>query len=71
MIEFFKSLIDMHSQLVIVLLVGLAASAYALDLSHADKRSLETEPRLFGLLSDLYAQVIYPPLNHVVTSSYP
>jgi hypothetical protein len=58
----------MHSQLVIVLLVGLAASAYALDLSHADKRSLETEPRLFGLLSDLYAQVIYPPLNHVVTN---
>jgi hypothetical protein len=58
----------MHSQLVIVLLVGLAASAYALDLSHANKRSLETEPRLFGLLSDLYAQVIYPPLNHVVTN---
>jgi len=58
----------MHSQLVIVLLVGLAATAYALDLSHANKRSLETEPRLFGLLNDLYAQVIYPPLNHVVTN---
>jgi len=70
LIEVLKSLIDMHSQLVIVLLVGLAASAYALDLSHANKRSLETEPRLFSLLSDLYAQVIYPPLNHVVTSPY-
>jgi hypothetical protein len=58
----------MHSQLVIVLLVGLAATAYALDLSHANKRSLETEPRLFGLLNDLYTQVIYPPLNHVVTN---
>jgi hypothetical protein len=58
----------MHSQLVVVFLVGLAASAYALDLSHAQKRSVEVEPRIFNLINDLYAQVIYPPLNHVVTS---
>ena len=59
---------NMHSQLVIVLLVGLAASSYALDLSHANKRSPVDEPRLFEILSDLYATVIYPPLNHIVTS---
>jgi hypothetical protein len=58
----------MRSQLVVVFLVGLAASAYALDLSHAQKRSLEVEPRIFSLINDLYAQVIYRPLNHVVTS---
>ncbi|UJR13536.1 hypothetical protein I4U23_000550 [Adineta vaga] len=58
----------MHSQLVVVLLVGLAASAYALDLSHADKRSLQTEPRLFGFLNEFYTTVVYPPLNHVVTN---
>ncbi|CAF1212284.1 unnamed protein product [Adineta ricciae] len=58
----------MHSQLVIVLLVGLAASSYALDLSHADKRSPVDEPRLFNLLTDFYATVVYPPLNHVVTN---
>lgn len=58
----------MHCRLVIALLVGLAASSYALDLSHANKRSIENEPRLFGLLNDFYAQVVYKPLNHVVTS---
>jgi hypothetical protein len=58
----------MHSQLIVVFLLGLAASTYALDLSHADKRSSEIEPRLFSFLTDFYAQVVYPPLNHVVTS---
>jgi predicted Fe-Mo cluster-binding NifX family protein len=58
----------MHSQLIIVLLIGLAASTYALDLSHANKRSLETEPRLLGILNDFYAQIVYPPLNHIVTN---
>jgi hypothetical protein len=56
-------------QLVILLLVGLAVSAYGLDLSHAAKRSTELEPRIINLVSGLYAQVIYPPLNHIVTSS--
>jgi hypothetical protein len=58
----------MQQQLVVLLLVGLAASAYGLDLSHAAKRSTELEPRIFSFVSDLYAQVIYPPLNHIVTS---
>jgi hypothetical protein len=57
----------MNQQLVVILLVGLAVSAYSLDLSHA-KRSTEIEPRFFSFFNDLYAQVIYPPLNHVVTS---
>jgi len=56
----------MHSQLVVILLVGLAASTYALDLSHAEKRSLELEPRIFNIFNDFYKQVIYPPLDHVV-----
>ncbi|CAF1204381.1 unnamed protein product [Adineta steineri] len=58
----------MRSQLVIVLLVGLAASAYALDLSHAHKRSIETEATARGIFSNFYAQVIYPPMNHVATN---
>jgi hypothetical protein len=58
----------MHQQLVIVLLVGLATTVYGLDLSHAAKRSTEIEPRLLNFIGDLYAQAIYPPLNHVVTS---
>jgi hypothetical protein len=56
----------MHQQLVVVLLVGLAASVYGLDLSHAAKRSTEVDPRVFGFLNDFYNQVVYPPLNHVV-----
>jgi len=56
----------MHSQLVVILLVGLAASTYALDLSHAEKRSIELEPRLFNIFNEFYAKVIYPPLDHVV-----
>jgi hypothetical protein len=58
----------MNSQLVVVFLVGLAASTYALDLSHANKRSVEVEPRIFNFINDFYAQVVYPPLNHVVTN---
>jgi len=56
----------MHSQLVVILLVGLAASTYALDLSHAERRSIEMEPRIFNIFNDFYKQVIYPPLDHVV-----
>ena len=62
------SLAKMHSQVVVVLLVGLATAAYALDLSHAEKVPLEMEPRIFSLINDFYAQVVYPPLNHIVTS---
>ncbi|CAF0857681.1 unnamed protein product [Rotaria sordida] len=40
--------------------------AYAYHLSDAKKRSIETEPRLFSALVDFYAQVVYPPLNHIV-----
>jgi hypothetical protein len=58
----------MHQQLVVVLLVGLAVSAYGLDLSHAAKRSVVDERGLLSFINDLYAQVIYPPLNHVVTN---
>jgi len=59
----------MNSQLIVILLVGLAASTYALDLSHAKKRSIEEiDPRALDFLRDLYAKVVYPPLNHVVTS---
>jgi hypothetical protein len=58
----------MHQQVLVVLLVGLAAAAYGLDLSHAAQPSTEIDPRIFSFLSDLYAQVIYPPLNHVVTN---
>jgi len=54
-------------QIVVVLLVGLAASAYGLDLSHA-AASTQIEPRVFNILSELYTQVLYPPLNHIVTS---
>jgi hypothetical protein len=58
----------MHSRLILVLLVGLVASTYAYHLSDAKKRSLELEPRFLSFLNDFYAQVVYPPLNHVVTS---
>jgi len=58
----------MQTKLMIVFLVGLAASTYALDLSHANKRSVETEPRLFNIFNDFYAQVVYPPVNHIVTN---
>ena len=58
----------MHQQSVILLVIGLAVACYGLDLSHAAKRSTELEPRVVSFISDLYAQVIYPPLNHVVTS---
>jgi len=54
--------------LVVVLLVGLAASAYGLDLSHA-ARSAEIEPRVFDFLADFYAQVVFPPLNRIVTDA--
>jgi len=56
----------MRSQLIVVLVVGLVASSYAYHLSDAKKRSIETEPRLFEFLTDFYAQVVYPPLNHIV-----
>ncbi|CAF0801203.1 unnamed protein product [Adineta steineri] len=58
----------MRSQLVIVLLVGLAASAYALDLSHAHKRSIEAEANARGFFTDFYTQVIHPPMNHIATN---
>jgi hypothetical protein len=59
----------MHQQLVVVLLVGLAVSAYGLDLSHAAaKRSTAEDARIFNHIKDLYAQAIYPPLNHIVTN---
>ena len=57
----------MHQQTIIVLLIGLAVSAYGLDLSHA-KRSAALEPRVANLIGDLYAQVILPPLQNIVTS---
>ncbi|CAF3631167.1 unnamed protein product [Rotaria sordida] len=56
----------MRSQLIVLLVVGLVASSYAYHLSDAKKRSIETEPRLFSILTDFYAQVVYPPLNHIV-----
>ena len=62
------SLANMHSQLIVVLLVGLAAATYALDLSHAHAVPSELEPRIFNFINDFYAQVVYPPLNHIVTS---
>jgi hypothetical protein len=40
----------MHQQMVIVLLVGLAVSAYGLDLSHAAKHSTKLESRLPSLI---------------------
>ncbi len=42
----------MHYQIVIVLLVGLAVSAYGLDLSHAAKHSTKLEPRLPSLIRE-------------------
>ena len=62
------SLANMQSQLIVVLLTGLVAATYALDLSHANPAPSEIEPRIFNFINDFYAQVIYPPLNHVVTS---
>ncbi|CAF4699852.1 unnamed protein product [Rotaria socialis] len=58
----------MRSPFIVVLLVGLAASSYAYHLSDVHKRSLEEEPRIFQLLEDLYSQVLYKPLNHIVTN---
>ena len=58
----------MQSQLIVVLLTGLVAATYALDLSHVNAVPNEIEPRIFNFINDFYAQVIYPPLNHVVTS---
>jgi hypothetical protein len=58
----------MRSQLIVVLLVGLAASTYAYHLSDAKKRSVETDARFFEFFTDLYADVIYQPLNHIVTN---
>ncbi|CAF3445216.1 unnamed protein product [Rotaria socialis] len=59
---------NMRSPFIVVLLVGLAASSYAYHLSDVHKRSLEEEPRIFQLLEDLYSQVLYKPLNHIVTN---
>ena len=58
----------MHQQLIVIFLVGLAASVYGLDLTHAVKRSTEIEPRLLNSIGNLYAQIIYPPLKQIVTS---
>lgn len=58
----------MRSQLIAILLVGLVASSYAYRLPDVKKRSAEIEPRFLDFFQELYAQVIYPPLNHVVTS---
>jgi Na+-transporting NADH:ubiquinone oxidoreductase subunit NqrD len=58
----------MRSQFIVLLVVGLVASSYAYHLSDAKKRSTQTEARLFNLLGDLYAKVVYPPLNHIVTN---
>jgi hypothetical protein len=58
----------MRSQLIVVLLVGLAASTYAYRLPDEKKRSTEIEPRIFDALQEFYAQVIYRPLNHIVTN---
>lgn len=62
------SLANMQSQLIVVLLTGLVAATYALDLSHANAVPSGVEPRIFNFINDFYAQVVYPPLNHVVTS---
>jgi hypothetical protein len=69
-ILFFRSLslANMQSQLIVVLLIGLVAATYALDLSHANAVPRGMEPRIFSFINDFYAQVVYPPLNHVVTS---
>lgn len=60
----------MHQSLLIVLVLGLSASVYALDLSHAAQpETPEVDPRIFNFINQLYADVVYPPLNHVVTST--
>ena len=58
----------MRFQSVLILLVGFAASSYALDLSHANAGLSEADARIFSFINDFYAQVVYPPLNHIVTS---
>ena len=66
----FPRLEIMQQTLVVVLFFGLATSIYGLDLSHAAQPAQEIDPRLFNFINDFYAQVVYPPLNHVVTSLY-
>jgi len=58
----------MKCQLIFIFFIGAVVSTYAYRLPDAQKRSLENDPRVLNLLNDFYAQVVYPPLNHIVTS---
>lgn len=64
-----SSIAIMQQTLIAVLFFGLVASVGALDLSHAAQPSQEIDPRIFNFINDFYAQVVYPPLNHIVTST--
>ncbi|UJR33741.1 hypothetical protein I4U23_021168 [Adineta vaga] len=58
----------MHQQMIIAVLIGLAISAYGLDLSHAAKRSSELDSRTVKLITDLYTETITVPLSSIVTN---
>jgi len=58
----------MNSRLVLLLFVGVIASINAYRIPDTKKSTIDLEPRLLNFINDFYAQVVYPPLNHVVTS---
>ena len=58
----------MYSSCILAIVLAFATVTCALDLSHAKPDSIEEEARFFNILNDLYAQVIYPPVNHIVQS---
>ena len=65
----FAFLVIMRHQVIALFLVGLAASACALDLSHAAKTSAAIEPRLQNIVHDLYANIIGPQVQAALSSS--
>ena len=61
--------VKMICRLMVVLVGILLVSVSARRLVDLQQGSVQGETRLFDFLSDFYAEVVYPPLNHIVTSS--